>query len=99
MFSKIKDIFNKMNSEGIPVPLVRDHGKPSVSLTLLFLSSLFVIMGLLSLSVPELNINFWEALAWHVTSAMLYYNRGAKITKDGFEISAKEVEIKSEPKE
>jgi hypothetical protein len=83
-----------MNEYGVSIPLLRDHGKPSVSLTLLWISSVFVILGLLSLSVKWLQINVWEALAWHITSAVLYYNRKAKISKDGFEISSGE-----EPKE
>jgi hypothetical protein len=88
MISKLKELFKCMNEQGIPLPLLRDHGKPSVSLTLLWISSVFVILGLLSLSIKELQVNVWEALAWHVTSAVLYYNRGAKIGKDGIEITS-----------
>lgn len=87
MMNKLKELFRKMNEVGLPIPLLRDHGKPSVSLTLLWISSIFVILGLLSLSIKWLQVNVWEALAWHVTSAVLYYNRGAKISKDGIEIS------------
>lgn len=87
MLSKVKELAEYMNSKGVPVPILRDStGKPSVSLTLLVLSSIFVILGLLSLAVPWLQVNVWEALAWHATSAVLYYNRGAKITKDGISI-------------
>jgi hypothetical protein len=83
----VKKAAEYMNERGIPVPLARDSSKiPSVSLTLLIISSVFVMLGLLSLAVPYLQINFWEALAWHVTSAMLYYNRGAKISKEGISI-------------
>lgn len=88
MIQKIKDLFKHMNEQGLPIPLIRDRGRPSVSLTLLWISSIFVILGLLSLSVKWLQINVWESLAWHVTSAVLYYNRGAKISKDGIEISS-----------
>lgn len=89
MFKWIKDLLEYVNRKGIPVPILRDStSKPSVSLTLLVISSIFVMLGLLSLTVKELQINFWEALAWHVTSAVLYYNRGAKISKDGFELSS-----------
>ena len=94
MFQKLKSVLKYLNEHGAPLPLLRDHGKPSVSLTLLWISSVFVILGLLSLSVKWLQINVWEALAWHITSAVLYYNRKAKISKDGFEISSSE-----EPKE
>jgi hypothetical protein len=87
MWVKILEIYKKWNSEGIYVPILRDStGLPSVSLTLLVISSVFVMLGLLSLAVPWLQINFWEALAWHATSAILYYNRGAKISKEGISI-------------
>lgn len=87
MLSKIKELAEYMNSRGIPVPVIRNtDGKPSVSLTLLILSSIFVMMGLLSFAVPWMQVSFVEALAWHVTSAVLYYNRGAKISKDGISI-------------
>jgi hypothetical protein len=90
MIQKLKDIFKYMNEKGLSIPLLRDKDKPSVSLTLLWISSVFVILGLLSLSISWLQINVFEALAWHVTSAVLYYNRRAKISKDGIEISASE---------
>jgi hypothetical protein len=87
MLDKVKQFFSDMNSKGVAIPILRDSsGLPSVSLTLLVISSVFVMLGLLSLAVPWLQINFWESLAWHVTSAVLYYNRGAKISKDGISI-------------
>jgi hypothetical protein len=83
----VKRAADYMNSRGVPIPILRDHtGIPSVSLTLLVLSSVFVMLGLLSLAVPVLQVNVWESLAWHVTSAVLYYNRGAKISKEGISI-------------
>jgi len=83
----VKKAAEYMNSKGLPIPILRDHtGIPSVSLTLLVISSVFVMLGLLSLAVPWLQINFLEALSWHVTSAILYYNRGGKISKDGISI-------------
>lgn len=88
MINKLKNLMEYLNKKGLPIPILRDStGLPSVSLTLLVLSSVFVILGLLSLSIPELQINFFEALCWHITSAVLYYNRGAKISKDGIEIT------------
>lgn len=90
MIEKLKELFRRMNEEGIYVPMVRDHKKPSVSLTLLILSSVAVILALLSPSIDNLEVSFWESLSWHITSAVLYYNRGAKISKDGFEITSSE---------
>lgn len=79
---KLKQLLEYLNELGVPVPMARDHGKASVSLTLLILSSIFVITGLVT---P--HVSFYEALMWHITSAVLYYNRGAKISKSGFEIT------------
>lgn len=86
MFNKIKELLKASHKNGIYIPLLRNKKEPSVSLTLLFISSLFVILGLLSGTISFLKISFWESLAWYVTSAVLYYNRSAKISKDGFEI-------------
>lgn len=90
MIQKIKDIFTYMNERGIPVPQARDHGRPSVSLTLLILSSIMVVLGIINFTIPRLNwdVNGWLALAWFVTNAVIYNNRGARISKDGIEISS-----------
>lgn len=84
MFNKVKELFKASHEKGIFVPLLRNKTEPSVSLTLLFISSLFVILSLLKM----FQVSFWESLAWYVTSAVLYYNRSAKVSKDGFEISS-----------
>lgn len=89
ILQKLKEFAEWMNKKGVPVPIARVDGKPSVSFTLLIVSAAFVMLGLAD-KVVGLGINFWEALAWHVTSAVLYYNRSAKISKDGVEISANE---------
>lgn len=84
MFDKIIQLLKASHEKGIFIPLLRNKTEPSVSLTLLFISSLFVILSLLKM----FKIDFIQSLAWHVTSAVLYYNRSAKISKDGFEISS-----------
>jgi len=84
MFDKIVQLLKSSHEHGIFLPLIRNKTEPSVSLTLLYISSIFVILGLLQL----FKINFYESLAWYVTSAVLYYNRSAKVSKDGFEISS-----------
>jgi hypothetical protein len=84
MLDKIIELLKLSHEKGIFIPLLRNKTEPSVSLTLLFISSVFVILGLLQL----FKINFFESLAWYVTSAVLYYNRSAKVSKDGFEISS-----------
>lgn len=85
IFQKLKEFLEWMNQKGIPVPLARVDRKPSVSLTLLILSSIFVMLGLID-PIVNLGINVWEALMWHTLSAVLYYNRSAKISKDGIEL-------------
>lgn len=87
IIKKLKLLFEWMNEKGIPVPIAREKGGPSVSFSLLIISAAFVMLGLID-PVAKLGINFWEALAWHVTSAVLYYNRSAKISKNGVEISS-----------
>ena len=101
MIDKLKELFRKMNEHGLYAPMFRDHGKPSVSLTLLILSSIFVILGIISFAIPkwDIQINGWQALAWFVTNAVIYHNRGAKISKDGFEITSNKSDIKSDVQE
>jgi hypothetical protein len=94
MLQKLKDLLTYMNETGINVPMARNKGQPSVSLTLLILSSIFVMLALLSFSIKILQINFLNALTWHIASAVLYYNRSAKISKDGIEISSNNVNNK-----
>jgi hypothetical protein len=80
----LSNLIKQWHEKGIPLPLVRNHGTGSVSLTLLWLSSIVVILALFKIG----QLNFFESLAWHVTSAVLYYNKTAKISKDGVEISS-----------
>jgi hypothetical protein len=79
----LQKLINAAHEKGLPLPMIRNHGVGSVSLTLLWISSVFIILALLQIG----KISFWESLAWHVTSAVLYYNRSAKISKDGIELS------------
>lgn len=89
MIKRIGEWLKYSNQVGIPFPLLLDHQKPSVSLTMLMTSTVFVILGLSSKMLPLLGeINFWEALAWWASCAVLYLNRGAKVSKNGIELSA-----------
>lgn len=92
LLTKLKELAIYMNKKGIPMPIMRDEIKPSVSFTLLVVSSVFVMLGLLSFALPVLQVSFWEALAWHATCAVLYYNRGAKVSKDGIELTTEDKE-------
>lgn len=84
MIKWLTKFMKSLHEEGVFVPLVRDGRVPSVSLTLLFISSLFVIFGLLKV----FSVSFWESLSWYITCSVLYYNRSAKISKEGFEINS-----------
>lgn len=83
MITKLKGLLKYLNEQGAYLPMFRDHGKPSVSVTLLVISSILVIAGVCRLG----NVDVWSALAWFVTNAVIYNNRGAKISKDGIEIT------------
>ena len=96
MINKLKELLKYSNEHGIPVPQARDHGRPSVSLTLLIISSIMVVLGIINFTIPRLNwgVNGWLALAWFVTNAVIYNNRGAKISKDGIEITQNKLDNK-----
>ena len=88
-FQKLKEFVEWMNQKGVPVPIAREKGRPSVSFSLLIVSALFVALSLID-PIVHLGISFWESLAWFGTCATLYMNRTAKISKDGVEFSASE---------
>lgn len=74
----------KLNSLGIPMPMVRDPktGASSVSLTLVFLSSIYVQLALLnSFALMFKGIDVTNALYWHGMCVALYFGRSIK--KDG----------------
>lgn len=86
MFKWIRNVFIKFNEQGVYVPFARYNGRPSVSLSLLILSAAFVMWA--GILFPFEWDRFFALLMWHVTSAVLYYNRGAKISKEGIELSS-----------
>ena len=86
MITKLIKFIKSLHTQGVFIPLARNGKTTSVSLTLLFISSLFVILGLLKM----FQVSFTESIAWYVTRAVLYYNKTAKINKDGFEINSNE---------
>ena len=80
----IKIFIGKMNAYGIPLPMIRDPktGKGSVSLTLVFLSSLYVQLALLNMFAQMFKgVDIVNALYWHGMSVALYMGRSMK--KDG----------------
>jgi len=83
-----------MNEAGIPLPLFRADGKPSVSLTLVVISSVFVVISLLnSFAALFKGVDTQSALYWAGMCYSLYFGR--KISGDGKNIVI-ENESKSE---
>jgi hypothetical protein len=78
LLKKLKKLVQLCNSYGIPLPLARDPktGIGSVSLTLVFISSIMVILGLVGkwsgkLGVVDIN----NALEFFYASSFLYFGR------------------------
>jgi len=77
-------IAGKMNQYGIPLPLVRDPktGRGDVALTLVFLSSIWVQLGLVGKWSHKLEgIDITQALNWFYACSALYWAR--KLSTDG----------------
>jgi hypothetical protein len=80
----IRDFISRMNAKGVPLPLIRDSktGIGSVSLTLVFLSSIYVQLALLnSFALLFKGVDVINALYWHGLCLSLYFGRSFK--KDG----------------
>lgn len=78
MLDKLKQFAKQLNSLGIPLPLVRDPktGIASVSLTLLFISSIYVQVGLIGKYSKLLDgIDLNQAMNFFLISAGLYFGR------------------------
>jgi len=91
MPEKLKEFINKMNEKGIPIILLKDPktGCGSVSLTLVFLSSLYVQAGLLgSVAATFKGIDIQQALFWHYATLGLYFGRNVSSNGKSVEISS-----------
>lgn len=89
---EIRDFFKKMNDKGIPLPVVRDPetGKGSVSLTLVFLSSIWVQLSLIGKVVTWLGgLDAESAIYWFLSCAALYWGRKLSGSKNSAELSNK----------
>lgn len=78
LYEKWKEIVSKANSVGVPVPTVRDPktGAGSISLTLVFVSSMLVIMGIVGKwSNMAGTIDMSNAMEFFYASAALYFGR------------------------
>ena len=83
----IKSFISRMNAKGVPLLMVRDPktGEGSVSLTLVFLSSIYVQLALLnSFALLFKGVDVTNALYWHGMCLSLYFGR--KFQKDGTKV-------------
>lgn len=105
LYDKWRHLVNKMNNKGVPLPTIRDpkSGLGSISLTLVFISSVLVIIGIVgkwSKIAGEIDMN--NAMEFFYTSCALYFGRqwqmksGAKV--EG-ELPAGSDPIQTPPKE
>lgn len=73
-----KSFIGKLNEKGVPMPTIRDpkSGLGSVSLTLVFVSSLLVIIGIVGKwSAKFGDIDMANAMQFFWTSCALYWGR------------------------
>lgn len=88
LVSKIKDFINSMNSKGIPVPMIRVNGKPSITATMTFLSFNNALMGQLGkvagflggVDLTQANYLFGVCLSAYLARKHL---PGGKASKEG----------------
>lgn len=88
LFKKLKQLVVLANTYGIPLPMVRDPktGIGSVSLTLVVISSVMVILGLVGkwsgkLGVVDIN----NSLEFFYASSFLYFGRNWRTGAPGKE--------------
>lgn len=78
LYTHWKKAVDRANKYGVPLPSVRDPktGLGSISLTLVFISSIFVIIGIVgkwSKIAGEIDMN--NAMEFFYTSCALYFGR------------------------
>lgn len=86
---KIKELFRKMNEQGIPLPMVRVEGKPSITATFAFISfntALFGQIGKVANILGDVDLNAANYLFFGCLFAYL----GRRITGDGKKIEVSE---------
>lgn len=89
---KIRQFANWMHAKGIPLPLIRNtDGTPSVSLTMMIISFVFCLMGLLQkLNSTDLDVDMSQALTLLGITSTLYFGR--RISEKSQESSEEVVE-------
>jgi hypothetical protein len=96
MVQKIKEIINKMNEKGIPIPMVRDPKtqKPSVSLTLVVISGNIVLISLLnSFANVFKGVDTESAIYWFIVCFGGYLGRKFQTNGKDLTIEEKTYEV------
>lgn len=99
LYKKWMDLVNKANEYGVPLPSVRDPktGKGSISLTLVFISSILVIIGIVgkwSKVAGEIDMN--NAMEFFYASSALYFGRQWQM-KSGAKVEGSIADPQSQP--
>ena len=92
---KYLKFIERMNSHGIPVPLVRDPkvGTSSVSLTLVFISFNVWLVSIVGKAAGYLGgMNTESAFNMFVAASALYFGRNLRLGKDSKELDIKDKE-------
>lgn len=88
---RIRKLLSRWNEQGLNLPMVRDPrtGRGSVSLTLLFISSLWVQVSLVGKLVKILGgLDSESAIYWFLSCAALYFGRSISGNKSNASLSA-----------
>lgn len=87
----MKNLIKRLNEKGIPVPLIRVDGKPSITATFAFISfntALFGQIGKVAKVIGEVDLNAANYLFFGCLFA--YLGRRFTANKNGLEIDKKE---------
>lgn len=83
MIEKLRNLMRYMHDRGVAIPLIRNtDGNPSVSLTMMIISFVFCLVGLLQkLNSTDLDIDMSQALVLLTITSGLYFSR--RVTEGG----------------
>lgn len=83
MIEKLRNFMRYLHDRGIAIPLIRNtDGNPSVSLTMMIISFVFCLAGLLQkLNSTDLDVDMSQALVLLTITSGLYFSR--RVTEGG----------------
>lgn len=91
MIEKIKNLIRKMNEAGIPLPLVRVDGKPSLSATLVFISFNAWLISVVGKFAGFFGgVDSGQCLQMFLATAGLYWGRKFQSGNSSLETEKKE---------